>query len=59
LIEHDLFGKPASTFPDHALGNLRRRSVRRLVIKAQEARASANVIELTDIAWIHIEFCEP
>jgi hypothetical protein len=20
LIEHDLFGKPASTFPDHALG---------------------------------------
>jgi hypothetical protein len=20
LIEHDLFGKPVSTFPDHALG---------------------------------------
>jgi hypothetical protein len=20
LVEHDLFGKPASTFPDHALG---------------------------------------
>ncbi|HJZ32626.1 MAG TPA: hypothetical protein VKF35_16030, partial [Hyphomicrobiaceae bacterium] len=23
LIEHDLFGKPASTFPDHALRRIR------------------------------------
>jgi hypothetical protein len=21
LLEHDLFGKPVSTFPDHALGD--------------------------------------
>jgi hypothetical protein len=24
LIEHDLFGKPASTFPDHALSGFQR-----------------------------------
>jgi hypothetical protein len=22
LVEHDLFGKPVSTFPDHALGGV-------------------------------------
>jgi hypothetical protein len=26
LIEHDLFGKPLHTFPDHALGWLRLKS---------------------------------
>ena len=28
LFEHDLFGKPDSTFPDHALGRLARKQQR-------------------------------
>jgi hypothetical protein len=35
LLEHDLFGKPASTFPDHARGDSKSNGV---------ARACARVI---------------
>jgi hypothetical protein len=28
LFEHDLFGKPVSTFPDHALGTTKEKSRR-------------------------------
>jgi hypothetical protein len=39
LIEHDLFGKPVSTFPDHALINQRahpRQQRSELVLEGQE-----------------------
>ena len=38
LFEHDLFGKPVSTFPDHALGRV---LINQSVVSASDAARSA------------------
>jgi hypothetical protein len=38
LVEHGLFGKPVSTFPDHALGS----------VEIQDSRGSLFVIQAAD-----------
>jgi hypothetical protein len=40
-VEHDLFGKPVATFPDHALAGARHQSNSSDVIRRPEPRADS------------------
>src|SRR5262245_61459700 len=56
LVEHDLFGKPASTFPDHALWRVKRRADRTgqpvdvVILQPDAVTAAGQVVEKLDLA---------
>src|SRR5271155_5242810 len=52
LVEHDLFGKPASTFPDHALMNyLLKKKPRPLVLRIAEEFLW--LVDFHDLSVVH------
>jgi hypothetical protein len=53
LFEHDLFGKPVSTFPDHALNSIsiKTETAREMVRKLHGAEPKTEIIE----AILHVD----